>query len=65
MTAPDEHVHEVGVGILSPETADLIGCLGKSQSLLVELAIQDEAMRVSPSAQQWVPYRADVIYLPP
>ncbi len=65
MTAPHELVHEVGPGILSQETADLIWCLGKSQSFLVELAIQDEAMSVFPSAPQWVPYHADVIYLPP
>ncbi len=65
MTAPDEHAHEEGVGILSPKTADLIWCLGRRQSFLVELVIQDEAMSVSPSTPQWVPYHVDVIYLPP
>ncbi len=52
MTGPDEHVHEVGASILSPETADLVWCSGRSQSLLVELAIQDEAMSVFPSVPQ-------------
>ncbi len=65
MTASHELVHEVGPGILSKETADLIWCMGRSQSLLVELAIQDEAMSVFPSVAQWVPYHADVTYLPP
>ncbi len=57
--------YQVGVAILTPETAELIWCLSSSQSWSVEWSILDESVDVARSAPQGAHYHADVIYLLP